>query len=177
MKIGVDISQIAYGSKGIPNYLANLVKGMIRNDRVNKYILFFSSLRLSLSNSFLEEIDFPNVEVKIFHLPPTLLDLIWNKFHVFPIENLIGEVDIFITSDCLEPPTIKAKKAAIIYDLVIFKNPGVSVKRVIDMQKKRLEWAKEEASIFLCISESTKKDAQKILGLDEKKLRVIYPGI
>lgn len=177
MIIGIDISQMAFGNKGIPRYLANLVKAMITNDRVNKYLLFFSSLRQTLDQSFLEDINFPNVEVKIFHIPPILLDFIWNRIHIYTIENLIGDVDIFITSDWLEPPTRKAKKATIIYDLVVYKNPEVSTKQIVETQKRKLEWVKRESDVVFCISQATKQDVRKILGIEEKKLKVIYPGM
>ena len=35
----------------------------------------------------------------------------------------------------------------------------------------------KESDIVFCISESTKKDAIEILGIEEKRLKVIYPGV
>jgi hypothetical protein len=36
---------------------------------------------------------------------------------------------------------------------------------------------KKESAAILCISEATKKDAEKILGIEEKRLKVVYPGV
>lgn len=172
MRIGIDISQIAYENTGVSEYLKNLVEELLRIDKKNDYILFFSSLRrtfpkLSISSS--------RVKIKKFRFPPTLLDFLWNKLHVFSIEKLIGKVDFFITSDWSEPPA-KSKKGTILYDLIVYKNPEETAKQIMNVQRRKLEWVKKESDIIFCISEATKKDAVDILGIEEKKLRVLYPG-
>lgn len=173
MRIGIDVSQIAYEKTGVSDYLKNLVQTLIRIDKKNEYVLFFSSLRRKLPELL---IDRSKVKIKKFRFPPLFLDLIWNKFHILPIEKLIGNVDLFITSDWTEPPA-RAKKATILYDLVIYKNPEETAKKIVEVQKRKLKWVKKESDIIFCISESTKKDAANILGIEEKRLRVIYPGI
>jgi hypothetical protein len=192
MKIGIDISQLAFPGTGVANYLQNLVQTLIETDKNNQYVLFFSSLRkeLLISNfKFLNKSQYPNVTIKTFKFPPTLLDLIWNKLHILPVESLIGNVDIFITSDWTEPPTKKAKKVTILYDLMIYKYPEESHHQtnfnplkliispnIVEVQKSKLRWVKKESSKILCISKSTAKDANQILGIDKSKLEVIYAG-
>ncbi|MEM4230903.1 MAG: glycosyltransferase [Candidatus Pacearchaeota archaeon] len=177
MIIGIDISQLAYEGTGVANYLQDLIQKLLEIDKKNEYVLFFSSLRKNFQFSILNFKADQNVKVKRFKLPPVLLDFLWNRLHIFPIENFIGEVDIFITSDWLEPPVKKAKKATILYDLIIYKYPKETDQKVIKTQKRKLEWVKKESDIIFCISESTKKDAIEILKIPESKLRVIYPGI
>lgn len=173
MRIGIDISQITYENTGVSEYLKNLVQELLRIDKKNEYMLFFASLRRQLPSS---NFQFPNVKVKKFRIPPTVLDFIWNKLHVFPIERFIGPVDIFITSDWTEPPS-KAKKATIIYDLIVYKNPKETDSKIIKVQKRKLEWVKKESKVIFCISQATKKDAVNILGIEESRLRVLYPGV
>ena len=125
MKIGIDISQLAYAQTGVANYLTRLVEQMILSDEKNEYILFYSSLRKKFSLPS-DEFNFhlrPNVTLKEFKLPPTALDVLWNKLHVVPIEKFIGDVDVFITSDWTEPPAKNAKKVTILYDLIVYKFP------------------------------------------------------
>lgn len=178
MKIGIDISQLAYSNTGVANYLSNLVENLVTLDQQNEYILFGSSLRQSVKYQVLRSKykGRENIKLKTFRFPPTFLDFLWNKLHVLPIENLIGEVDIFITSDWTEPPVKKAKKATILYDLIVYKYPTETAKKIIEVQKRKLKWVKKESDIIFCISEATKKDAKEILGIEEKKLFVIYPG-
>jgi glycosyl transferase family 4 len=178
MKIGIDISQLAYERTGVANYLGNLVEQLIQQDKENDYILFYSSLRKKYPSSdgrFNFQSD--NVTLKQFHFPPRLLDLFWNRLHIMPIENLIGDIDIFITSDWTEPPTKKAKKATIVYDVIVYKHPEETATQIVQTQKRKLRWVQKESSMILCISEATKKDVKEILGIEEKRLHVIYPGI
>ncbi|MEK7570705.1 MAG: hypothetical protein AAB553_00385 [Patescibacteria group bacterium] len=189
MKIGIDISQLAYEHTGVANYLRNLVDSLITLDKKNEYILFYSSLRKDLPEAVFDWKSSPNVTIKQFKFPPTALDLLWNKLHIAPIEWFVGDIDLFITSDWTEPPTLHAKKATIVYDFIIYKYPEETHNKtefhlkdlllspnIVVSQKRKLKWVKKESDMIFCISESTKRDAEKILGIEEQRLKVTYPG-
>lgn len=183
MKIGIDISQVVYEGTGTSQLVINLVNYLSKIDNKNQYILFFSSLRRQFQISRLHlpsaraDGGQANFQLKTFRFPPALLDLLWNKLHILPIEWLIGDIDIFITSDWTEPPTIHAKKATILYDLIVYKYPNETDAKIVEVQKQKLKWVKKESSVIFCISEATKKDAMEILGIEKNRLKVIYPGI
>jgi Glycosyltransferase Family 4 len=177
MKIGIDISQMAYERTGVANSMRNLVQRLIEIDTKNDYILFFSSMRKKVQFSEFNLQSHPRVTLKQFTFPPTVLDFVWNTLHILPIESLIGDVDLFITSDWTEPPTRKAKKVTILYDLIVYTYPDETDKKIVETQKRKLKWVKKESKMILCISEATKKDAQEILGIEKERLQVIYPGI
>jgi len=180
MRIGIDISQLTYENTGVANYLQNLMQKLLEVDKKNEYVLFFSSLRrkFQISNfKFINRSQISNFKIKKFKFPPIFLDILWNKLHIIPIEWLIGDVDVFITSDWTEPPVIKAKKATILYDLIAYKFPQETDAKIVKTQRRKLNWVKKETDIIFCISESTKKDAMDILKIPENKLKVIYPGI
>jgi len=190
MKIGIDISQLAFENTGVANYLLNLVQNLIRLDRRNQYILFYSSMRKNLNSQIVNFKSNPNVSIKQFKIPPTVLNIIWNKLHIMPIENFIGDVDVFITSDWTEPPSKRAKKATIIYDLIVYKYPEethnqtefnpfklIISPNIVSSQKQKLKWVKKESDLIFTISASSKKDIEKILEIPGSKIKVIYPGI
>jgi len=186
MKIGIDISQTAYEKTGTGNFVKNLVEALLKVDKKNEYVLFFSSLRGKMPQIQINS----KTTVKKFKIPPSALSFLWNKLHIFPIENFIGDVDVFITSDWTEPPAKKAKKATIIYDLIVYKYPQETHNKtefnpfkliispnIVASQKKKLRWVKKESSIVFCISESSKNDAAEVLRIPKEKLKVIYPAI
>ncbi len=178
MKIGIDVSQLAYERTGVSSLLSNLIDNILMIDKDNEYLLFFSSLRKNLKSQISNlKSTSKNLRIITFKFPPFILDFLWNRLHIFPIEWFIGKVDVFITSDWTEPPTLRAKKATILYDLIVYKYPDETDDQIIETQKRKLKWVKKESEIIFCISESTKKDAIKILGIEEKRLKVIYPGI
>ena len=110
MRIAIDISQIAYGT-GVGNYTKNLVKALLKIDHKNDYLLFGYSLRLgSRLRDFEKELkDNKNFEFKLLPLPITIADIIWNRVRLFPLDKLIGEVDLLHSSDWIQPP-LRSKK-------------------------------------------------------------------
>jgi len=177
MKIGIDISQIAYKKTGVAVYLEHLVQNLLEQDSKNQYILFYSSLRKNFKFQISNFKSISNIKIKKYRIPQTVLNILWNKLHVAPIEWFIGDVDVFITSDWVEPPVKKARKATILYDLIVYKYPGETDLKIINTQKRKLHWVKKESDMVFCISKSTAEDAQKILGIEKNRLSVIYPGV
>lgn len=177
MRIGIDISQLAYPGTGVGNYLGNLVEGLLKVDKENEYVLFYSSMRKIKNLKFRIKNYNAKFKVRKFPLPPILLDIFWNRLHIAPIEWFVGDVDIFITSDWTEPPAKRAKKATILYDLVVHRHTEETDQKIVSTQRRKLKWVKKESNIVFCISEATKNDAMEILRIEEKRLRVIYPGV
>ena len=177
MRIGIDISQTAFGNTGVANYIEDLVENLLKLDHENEYVLFFASLRKSPSTHFLKNrVDGAKVKIVRSKIPLSLLSILWNTLHIMPIEWMIGKVDIFISSDWVEPPTMMAKKVTILYDLIVEKFPEETDKKIISTQKRKLYWVKKEVDTILCISQSTKNDAIKILGFPAERIKVVYPG-
>lgn len=170
MRIGIDISQIAHEGTGVAEYTANLVNALLKDDKKNEYVLFYSSLRKPLRIT-------SEAEIKKYRIPPTLLDFLWNRLHILPIERFIGDVDVFISSDWVQPPTRKAKKVTVIHDLSPLKFPNEHHRKIVTVQKRRLKWVAKECDMIICDSEATKEDVMKLLRIEKDKLIVIYPGM
>ncbi len=171
MRIGIDVSQLAYEKTGVASFLENLIRELAKH-KENEYMLFFSSMRRNFPLTFSSK----NMRVKRFRFPPAFLDLVWNRLHILPIEKLIGPFDIFVTSDWTEPPS-KFPKATIIYDLTVYKTPMETDKKIIEVQKRKLKWVKNESKVIFCISQATKNDVHEVLGINNDKLKILYPGL
>lgn len=171
MKIAIDISAIVYET-GVSWYTQNLVKNILRIDREDEFILFGGSLR-RLGQLKKTAASFPGKpQRKLFPLPPTALDLLWNRLHSLPVEKLIGEVDVFHSSDWTQPPT-RAFKVTTIHDLVPIRYPEISHPKIVGAHKRRLEWVKKEADCVITVSEFTKQEAIELLGIKPEKIVVI----
>lgn len=177
MKIGIDISQIVYGT-GISNYTQNLVKALLKIDKSNKYILFGSSLRKrGKLNNFKRELKgIKNVEFKTYPFPPRLFEFLWNTLHVLPIEKFVGDIDIFHSSDWLQPPTgsESTKTVTTIHDMVVHLFPSTIDSRILVNQKRRLNQVKKEVDAIIADSFTTKEDIIKFLQIPEEKIYAIY---
>lgn len=176
MKIGIDISQSIYEGTGVAEYVNRLVTALLEQDDKNEYILFFSNHRVQLQTSKFEILN-SNVTVKSFKFPIWFLEFLWNRLHIVPIEWFIGDVDVFYTSDWVEPPTRAAKKITTIHDLSVLTVPETFDDHIVAVHKRKLEWVKKESSAILCDSEATRKDVSQLLGIEKRRLHVVYPGI
>lgn len=176
MNIGIDISQTVYEGTGVADYVRGLVGGLVKHDRKNTYVLFFSNHRMSVHDVGFT-IQESNIQIKQYRIPIRVLEFFWNKLHIFPIEWFVGDVDVFYTSDWVEPPTIRAKKITTIHDLSVLKVPETFDKKIVDVHTRKLAWVKKESEAILCDSESTKKDVIELLGIEKERLHVVYPGI
>lgn len=170
LRIGIDISQIAYGT-GVSVYTRELVKKLLEIDSEDHFILFGGSLRrqqvfrqfsLSLKGNF---------ETRILPLSPTIADFIWNRVHRLKIEKLIGKVDLFHSSDWTQPPSYSFKVTTI-HDLAPLKFPRLTHPRIVSVHKRRLYWVIRECDRIIVPSVATKKDLV-VIGGKEEKIKVI----
>ncbi|MFA6250900.1 MAG: glycosyltransferase family 1 protein [Candidatus Shapirobacteria bacterium] len=174
MIIGIDINSIPYGT-GVSNYTLNLVKNLIKIDKVNTYKLFFTSKGLSFPKSLEKLQSFPNVTIYYYKLPLRFFEIVWNTLHFFPIELFIGQCDIFHTSDWTHPPTRRAKTICTIHDLTPFINPEWHSHKIIVNHQTKMRHAATSAAHFICVSENTRSDLFKIFPqVDPAKTSVIY---
>lgn len=168
MRIAIDISQIVY-STGVSAYTQNLVENLLKLDHEDEFILFAGTLRRK--NDILRL--FP--QTRIFPLPPTLADVIWNKFHILPIEKLIGKIDVLHSSDWTQPPSTSFKVTTV-HDLgpILYPRlfPKDMIHDIVATHRQRLSWVKSEADRVIVPSNTTKTDLIQ-LGFDVKKIRVI----
>lgn len=179
MKIGIDISQIVYEGTGVATYTRSLIAAMVKLNREDTFVLFGSSLRNKRPLlDFIKKLEAKNVKRKFSFLPPSVLEFLWNGIHVFPIETLTGSLDVFHSSDWLEPPTRRARRVTTVHDLAIYKYPETFTKRgghdIVKNQKRRLHFVKRYSNAIIAVSETTKKDLVEILKIPEKKIKVVY---
>lgn len=177
MRIGIDISQIVHSGTGVGVYVRNMVEKIVREDTKNEYILFGASLRRQHELiSFIKKLNAHNVKGVIIPIPPSILDILWNTLHIYPVTWFTGPLDVFWSSDWTQPPLDGAHGITTIHDVSFLRFPESFAQKIVDVQKRRLYWAAKTCKLFLCDSEATKQDVKKFLSIPEDKLRVVYPG-
>lgn len=178
MRIGIDISQIVYTGTGVGTYVRRMVESLLRIDTKNEYVLFGASLRRrKIFRSFYAALPHARTSLVTVPIPPIVLDMLWNRLHMTPIETFTGPLDIFWSSDWTQPPLSRAKGVTTIHDLTTMRFPKEMDARIVATHARRIGWVKKECEAIFCDSESTKKDIAELLHIPEKRLHVIYPGI
>ncbi len=174
MRIGIDISQIVYRT-GVSTYTENLVKSLLEIDKENQYVLFGGSLRKREGLlTFARELDYKykaRVQSRLFRFPPTFFDLLWNRFHIIPVEKFIGRVAVFHSSDWVEPPSYSFRVTTI-HDLSPLRFPKLTHPKIVEVTQRRLKWVKREVDRIIVPSRATYEDLL-ILGFKKSKIRII----
>ena len=169
MKIGIDISQAVFGT-GVSDYTIDLVHAMRSVDPTNDYVLFGASLRRLPDLKKL----FP--AARLFHLPPMFLHYLWNYLHIVDVENLIGSVDVFHSSDWVQPPS-KAPAVTTVHDLSPFLYPGEmqsgAFRNIARVHSSRMNWVVRECKKIICVSESTASELQQLFKVRSDSIVVI----
>lgn len=176
MKIGIDISQIVYEGTGVGRFTKGLVEAVLKYDKKNEWIFFFSSMRRFLDLELKKSIKNKGHKLIKYRVPPTALSVLWNSIHRLRIEKIIGKVDWFITSDWTEPPA-DSKKATIVHDLTYLRYPETVDQTIKEVQTARLKWVKKESNLIFADSETTKEDLMTFHKIAGKRIKVIYPGV
>ncbi len=166
LRVGFDISQIAHHG-GVGIYTDQLTKELVKFKDIS-WVFFYSLLRKRYKG------DLPNV--KQFPLPPTILELLFNRLRFPPIEYFIGSVDIFHSSDWMQPQT-KAKKITTYHDLIPVKFPEWSHRQTVKVHREKLKLVEKEIDMVIAVSQSTKDDLLELSSIAKEKIVVIYEGV
>jgi glycosyltransferase involved in cell wall biosynthesis len=173
MIIGIDISSIPYGT-GVSNYTINLVRHLLKTDKINTYKLFFTSFRQPLPEEVKLWRKLPRIRIYHYHLPPTFFEILWNRLHIFPLELFVGKCDVFHTWDWTQPPAISAKTITTVHDFVPFLFPETQHQRIISVFKRKYFWAAQVNDLFICVSQNTRHDLLRLFPkLDPQRITTI----
>lgn len=163
IRVGFDISQLVHNG-GVATYTRNLTAELSKIKEL-EIVYFYSSLRRSYKENL--------KNVKSYKLPPTLFEILFNRWRNVSIEKFIGPVDVFHSSDWTQPKS-RAKKVTTYHDVVPIKYREWSHPKIVAVHKRRLKLVEKEIDMVIAVSESTKKDLLEVSKIPEDKITVIY---
>lgn len=166
IRVGFDLSQAAF-TGGVATYTKELAQHLQMRPEVEMKWLY-NSLRRPYSGGL--------TGVTSWRIPPSVLEPMMNRWRMLNVEQLLGEVDVFHSSDWTQPKT-KAKKVTTIHDVVTYKYPEWSVPKVVKVHQRRLKLVEQEVDKVIVVSESVKHDLLEVSQIPESKIVVVYEGV
>jgi glycosyltransferase involved in cell wall biosynthesis len=159
---------------GVGQYFLGLVDGLARNDPTNRYLLFTSSLRQRPA-----PVERPsNFHVVDRRIPVRVLNALWHRFGVPPVDYLVGEsVDLAHSSTPLLLPSRRGRSIVTICDLFFLENPEATSREIRKHYGSLVRGHVERADAILVISETTARDVVDKLGVPREKITVARPGV
>ena len=170
-KISLEI-QWAIGPKtGVGWYIFNIVKGLVqnnKNDYTGEFINFMNRHNVK------EQI---NYDIKIKQnkfISYKIYSILTQKLKISHNFLMNTKSDIYHFFNFIIPKNIKGKVIVTIYDTVFFSAPETmgGMKTISEYK-----YAAERSDLIITISESAKADIIKHFNIDEKKIKIVTPGI
>lgn len=176
MNILIDIRLLGRGGlSGIEEYTRQIVTHLLRIDRENRYLLFYNGLRKNpLPGEWMNR---KNIEIIDWKIPNRLLDAS-SRFLGMPAIDRRTRADLIFSPHFNILSTARTPHIITFHDLSFLHHPYFFRAR-----QKLWHWLQnyrnqaQKASRIIADSEFTKSDLVRTLGLEEKNITVIYPGI
>ena len=167
--------QTGHAVRGVGVLVRNLLMEMGRQDKQDEYTL------LSEPNKELPSFFARQQRVSSYRLPrANRFDWIIDQFYIPRVVRTCGS-ELFFATDfgCYPVPRNGMKVVSIVYDLIPFIFPHMmAAKPAIVRLNLKANFANLRcAHRLLAISEATKSDTVRLLGINPERIQVIYPGI
>ena len=173
MRIGIDYTAAVQQGAGIGRYARNLAKALAAIDRENEYVLF-----AAVGGGRPAGGDWPpNFRMRSVPLSDRTMAILWHRLRVpLPVEAFIGPVDLFYSPDFVLPPT-RAKAILTVHDLSFIRVPECADPNLRAYLNTAVPRSVHRADLVLADSQNTKDDLVELLGVDPRRIEVIYPGV
>lgn len=175
MRIGFDMRPFLKEETGVGIYFKNLLFHLAQIDSSNEYYLFSSSLKDRFPPQKIPP--FVKKHFRDFRFPVKMMNFFWNRLSWPPIDRFFrAELDLAHSATPLILPT-KGKKVVTVYDLFFMDFPHKT-----DRETRRGFVNKIKASLLktdriVAISHFTRNELLERFAAEEKKVKVIYPGM
>lgn len=173
MRIAIDVSGYEMGNFGIGVYIRNLVATMTQMAPNHKYLLTsFPGWHWKRR----ADINFPSDKYHYFripYIPRRVLNVLWHDWELFPVDKLVGGVDIFHGTNYEAPYVANAKKVITVFDVSWVFFPE-EMRKSASYYNRWLPVNLAGADAIIVISETTKKDLLNCYEVDANKIHVIY---
>jgi glycosyltransferase involved in cell wall biosynthesis len=170
MRITIDAIPLLVRSAGVKNYLFHWIRHL-RGLLGDRQVLLFPALRhlpdLDHEGSIAGPVATRARQALLYALN------LWPN-HIW--DWIGGPTDIFHATKLLNPPR-QPRLTATVHDLTCWLLPECHQADNVAAEKRFAEQVWKRAAGLIAVSENTRRDAVRILGLDPSAIRVIYPGV
>ena len=128
------------------------------------------------SMKYIKKLNIPNVEYQAVPLPYR----VWNRMpglrFLPPIDLILGK-GVYLFTNFRRWPLLFSPSATLIYDMSFFAYPEFAAQRNRDFLTKNIQrWAKQSSQV-ITISQFSKDEIVRTLGITESRVDVVYLGV
>lgn len=175
MKIGLELQSTAKNKTGIGWYTQKLVEHIC----VDKQFEYEGYIFNFINRNKIEHINKQeNITYKTnVLLPYSIYRRIWNYVPISYNNMFMSKADVYHFFNYIVPPRLNGRVIVTVYDMVYKKHPDTMEEATRLRLEKELKSSVHRADIVITISENSKNEIIEYLGIDDKKIRIVPPGI
>lgn len=176
MRIALDVYHALFPS-GVKTYIDGLAAALARG-RVEELVLFANYLRPWRAALPALQADATRIRTSRVRLPRRMVEGIWRRVGMPPIEWFAGRVDIFHATHFVLPPARRARLILSIHDIAYLRDRDHFYEKELNdyLHHVVLPDSVARADRVIASSESTRRDLMEILGLAPEKVTAVHLG-
>ncbi len=174
MKVGLEIQPLIKNKTGVGWYTRNIIENL-HDDELEFEGYGFDFLGRNNMQGSLSDL---NIKLKLNKIIPYSLYRRFGNYLPLSYNNLVNtEAEVFHFFNYIIPPKVKGKILITVYDLVYKLFPETMSGKNYRWLEKGLENSAARADKIITISQNSKEEIIKYLGVAEEKIEIVYPGV
>jgi glycosyltransferase involved in cell wall biosynthesis len=171
LRVGLDASFLALNqASGLRTYTLNLLKALVGTGAFQELSCFYLYWRSRAPRPVL-----PGTRERVCRFPRRLIEKSWDLCSWPPIDCLAGRVDVFHSVHARVPPQRRGGSVLTVHDLREYRLPHF-FPHLQAARPARTAMARRAHRVVV-ISQSTRRDAIELMGLDPARVRVVPNGL
>ena len=171
MRLTIDATPLLVRSAGVKNYLHYWLRSL-------RHLAGYSVVRTFPVNLHAEALDHEGSMAGAVATGAGLVRLhLVNQLRLPLVDGFGAGCDVFHASWLLCCPPRRSRLTATLYDLTCWLMPELHTRANVKAARRFAEVMLRRADGLIAISEHTRSDAVRVLGLPPEKIEVIWPGV
>lgn len=174
MRITLDISPYVHHHAGLGRYAGELTAALARTAPENEYLGLYHATRAMPIEGELRNMKTARVPL---NAKPWRMSVLAAYYARLNMDGQLPACDVFHATDHLLPPLKKASSVFTIHDLIFRFFPEYHLplnRRFLGLMLPKFM---QRADAIIAVSEHTRRDVTKLMGIPAEKIRVIYEGV
>jgi len=173
-RIAVDMSPVVHGSRAIKRCTFCMTSELLKHENIDFDLLYFDYRHQT--SKYLRPLE-DHVKESIIRVPQRLLIPFWKRFSWPHLELLLSKSDLFYVNEFYFPPTKNALVVATIHGLSYKVIPEKMPSQNVQSFCQGLSFILKHADYLVAVSENTKEELIRYVGVDPERIYVITHGV
>lgn len=183
MHIALDYTTGIYPGAGVARYTRSLVEALARLDGRNRYSLFYANRGLprgTPEERQARELMKAHPNFKGVAVPMSVREMFaaWQRLRLpVPVDLFTGRCDVLHSPDFVSPPHRTGADVITVHDLSFLVVPECAEPKLAGFLSKSVPGAVRRADRIIAVSEQTKRDLVRLMGVPQEKVTTVYNGV